>query len=85
MLKPIKVVWDNQAKSDLKLIFDFFKIKSTQAAKNVTLDIVAQTKNIRFTGQYQTDEFLGEPFRRIIVSHYKIVYKVHSEKEIRIL
>lgn len=35
--------------------------------------------------QYQVDEFLGVPFRRIIVRHYKIIYKVQSKTEIRIL
>lgn len=85
MHKPIKILWDIQAKSDLKLIFEFIKLKSLQGAKNVINDIVVQTKNIHFTEQYQVDDFLGEPFRRMIVRDYKIVYKIHSKKEIRIL
>jgi plasmid stabilization system protein ParE len=48
-------------------------------------EIVSQSKSIHFTEQYQVDEFLGEPFRRMVVSHYKIIYKIHSETEIRIL
>jgi addiction module RelE/StbE family toxin len=85
MQKPIKILWDNQAKSDLKLIFEFIKLKSLQGAKNVISDIVAKSKNIYFVEQYQVDEFLGEPYRRMIVRDYKIIYKVHSETEIRIL
>lgn len=85
MQKPIKILWDNQAKTDLKLVFDFIKIKSPLEARNVILNIVNQTKKIHFTEQYQVDEFLGEPFRRMIVSHFKIIYKVHSKTEIRIL
>lgn len=85
MGKPIRILWDNQAKADLKLIFDFIQLKSPQGAKNVIRDIVTQSKNIHFTEQYQVDEFLGEPYRRMIVRNYKIIYKIHSETEIRIL
>ncbi|GGA80741.1 plasmid stabilization protein [Flavobacterium palustre] len=85
MQKPITILWDNQAKADLKLIFEFIRIQSPQGAKNVINDIVAQSKNIHFVEQYQEDEFLGEPFRRMIVRDYKIIYKIHSETEIRIL
>ena len=85
MHKPINILWDNQAKSDLKLIFEFIKIESLQGAKNVINDIVSQSKSIHFSKQYQIDELLGEPFRRMIVRDYKIIYKVQSENEIRIL
>jgi len=75
MKKPIQVLWDNQAKADLKLIFDFLQLKSLQGAKNVVNDIVAQSKNIHFAEQYQVDEFLGAPYRRMIIRNYKIIYK----------
>ena len=85
MQKPITILWDNQAKADLKLIFEFIKLKSLQGTKNVIKDIVVQSKNIHFVEQYQVDEFLGDPYRRMIVRDYKIIYKIHSEAEIRIL
>lgn len=85
MSQPIRILWDNKAKADLKLIFDFLQSKSHEVAKNVIRDIVLQSKNIHFTEQYQVDEFLGEPFRRMVVRNYKIIYKIHSETEIRIL
>lgn len=85
MQKPITILWDNQAKADLKLIFEFIRIQSPEGAKNVISDIVAQSKNIHFVEQYQVDEFLGEPYRRMIVRDYKIIYKIHSQTEIRIL
>jgi len=85
MQKPINIYWDNEAKSDLKLIFKFIKIKSIQGAKNVVKDIVKQSKNIHYPEQYQVDEILGEPYRRMVVRDYKIIYKIHSETEIRIL
>ena len=85
MKKPIQILWDNQAKADLKLIFEYIKLKSPQGAKNVIRDIVIQSKSIHFTEQYQVDEFLGEPYRRMVVRNYKIIYKIQSEAEIRIL
>jgi plasmid stabilization system protein ParE len=85
MQKPITIYWDNAAKADLKLIFEFIKIKSIQGAKNVVKDIVIQSKNIHYPEQYQFDEILGEPYRRMVVRDYKIIYKVHSDTEIRIL
>lgn len=85
MSRPIKILWDNEAKADLKLIFEYLKLKSPQAAKNVVQEIVNQSKNIHFTEQYQVDEFLGEPYRRMVVRNYKLIYKIQSESEIRIL
>lgn len=84
-MKPIQVVFDIEAEKDLKLIFDYLKIKSKQGAKNVLNDILSNIKSIRFVTQYQVDEFLGEPYRRIIVRNYKIIYKVQSESEVRIV
>jgi len=85
MQHEIRILWDTKAKADLKLIYDFIKLKSPKGAKNVIGDILSETKNIKFAQQYQVDEILGEPFRRIVVRNYKIIYKVHSEFEIRIL
>lgn len=59
MNKPIKILWDNEAKADLKLIFEYLKLKSEQVAKNVIKDIISQSKSIHYTEQYQLDEFLG--------------------------
>ncbi|QHI36130.1 hypothetical protein IMCC3317_14840 [Kordia antarctica] len=85
--KKIRVVWSTKATTDLKDIFDWVKKQTTSVvlASNVVTDIVNSSKNIIFTEQYQVEELLGEPFRRIIVRHYKIIYKVESNTEIRIL
>ncbi|WP_396171612.1 type II toxin-antitoxin system RelE/ParE family toxin [Flavobacterium sp.] len=85
MQKAIVILWDNHAKADLKLIFEFIKLKSLQGARNVIRDIIAQSKSICFVEQYQVDEILGAPYRRMIVRNYKIIYKIHSKTEIRIL
>lgn len=58
MQTSIIILWDNQAKALLKLIFEFIKLKSPRGARNVIRDIVIQSKNIYFVEQYQVDEFL---------------------------
>ena len=85
MQKPITIDWDNQAKADLKLIFEFIKLKSIRGARTVIRDIVIQSKSLHFIEQYQVDEILGEPYRRMFVRNYKIIYKMGSNTEIRIL
>ena len=85
MILVQKIKWDIEAKADLKLIFEYIKLDSLQSAKKVIQEIVLHSKSIKFVEQYQVDEFLGEPFRRMIISHYKIIYKIQSETEIRIL
>jgi len=87
MANLIRVIWSNEAKADLKYIHDRIlrKTKSETNAKNVKNDILNASKNIEFTEQYQVDEFLGEPFRRIIVRHFRLVYFVESKTSIIIL
>jgi plasmid stabilization system protein ParE len=82
-MEKLKIVWTVTAKNQLKAIFDFYKVKSLVGARNVKNDILNATRNIVFSKQYQQDEV--EPdFRRIIVRHYKVIYKV-SENEIQIV
>lgn len=87
MVKKIDVYWTAQAKSDLKYIFDWIKetSKSVEAATKVRDSIVEKSLNIHFTEQYQIDEFLGEPYRRMIEGNYKIIYEVVNSKEIKIV
>ena len=87
MAENIEVRWSNEAKADLKRIFEIIldHTSSELSARNVIKDILQKTKNLAFTEQYQIDEYLGMPYRRMIVRHYKIIYKVQSKSEIRIL
>ncbi|MFV8356339.1 hypothetical protein ACNQGB_09195 [Flavobacterium sp. XS1P32] len=43
MQKPITILWDTEGKADLKLLFEFIKLKSPQGARNVIRDIVLQS------------------------------------------
>ena len=74
-MEEIKIIWTKQAKSAVKNIFDFYKIKSLQGAKNVKSDILKSLKTIYFSKQYQLDE-INSNYRRIIVRDYKLLYKV---------
>ena len=87
MSDKIKIIWSDEAKADLKFIHNrvLRKTKSIVNARNVKNDIIAASKNIDFIEQYQVDEFLGKPFRRIIVRHFKIVYFPENDSSIIIL
>lgn len=52
--------------------------------KKIRNEILVGSRKIAYTEQYQVDEILGQPTRRMIIRHYKIIYKVHSETEIRV-
>lgn len=85
--RKIRVIWSDEAKADLKYIYDRIlkKTKSVTNAKNVQKDILQASKNVRFIEQYQVDEFLDAPYRRIIIRHFRIVYVPENEFSITIL
>lgn len=77
--KKIKLVWDILAKEDLKRIYYFNKENlSIEFAKKVREAIYNQVGSIVFLEQWQEDENLGLPYRRIIIRNYKIVYLVKN-------
>ncbi|MGL2994579.1 type II toxin-antitoxin system RelE/ParE family toxin [Flavobacterium sp. TSSA_36] len=69
----LKKVWTNTAKTQLKAIYENYKVKSLQGAKAIKDEIWQATKELHFAEQYQRDEMEPE-FRRIIVRHYKLLY-----------
>ncbi len=75
MSKTSKIVWDNFAKADLKRIYKFNKENfSIDYAKRVQVEIHQTISETIFKKQWQADEILGEPYRRIVKGHYKVVY-----------
>ena len=72
--RKLKVRWMKSALSAVKDIYDFYKDKSEQGAKNVKNDIMNSPKSVIYPEQYQVDDFNPE-FRRIIVRDYKVLYK----------
>lgn len=47
-----KIIWTFQAKHDLKSIYEYWKTKSVQGAKNVRSDILKSTKTVYYAKQY---------------------------------
>ncbi len=73
MAKP-KVIWTDQAKAALKHIYDYYKDKSVQGAKNVKSDLLKSPKTILYSKQYQLDE-INPKYHRIVIRDYKVLYK----------
>ena len=86
-MPEVKVIWSAEAMADLRKIYaiTLALTQSRQGALAVKRDIFKNTKSIKFIHQHQTDEFLGQPFRRIIVRQYRIIYVEKSQDEIHIL
>jgi addiction module RelE/StbE family toxin len=75
-MSSYRIIWTILAKQDLKNIFEYWKSKSVQGAKNVVSDIFNSPKTIYYANQYQRDD-INTKYRRIIVrSNYKVLYKV---------
>lgn len=74
-MAALKVIWSNNAKKQIKQIFDYLKYdkKTPQGAENVRRDILKAGENILFAEQYQKDE-INSRYRRVIVRHYKLIY-----------
>ncbi|SRR5690606_562828 len=77
--KTYKIIWTDEAKKDLKDIFDFIKIQSVQSAKNVISDIKNISKTIRFSNQNK-QEYYNDRYQRIIIRNYKILYRISDSK-----
>lgn len=76
MVNKPTVIWSSDAKKDLKNIYAFYFNQSKSYADKSIDKIFNAINQIVFAGQYQEDEILGLPFRRLFVNHVKIVYEV---------
>lgn len=72
-MAKLKKVWTNTAKSQLKAIYQIYKLNSLQTANTVKNEMFQATNQLHFAEQYQQDEIEPE-FRRIFVRHYKLLY-----------
>jgi hypothetical protein len=61
-------------------IWQFYAEKDLIAANKILDKIYLTGKNIKYPQQYQIDETLGNPFRRMIVMHFKIIYVEFDNK-----
>lgn len=76
-----KIKWSNEAKSDVKNIYDFVKLISVEAAKNLVTDIRNAPKSVVFENQYSADEYASQ-CRKIVVKNYKILYVADVQNKI---
>jgi plasmid stabilization system protein ParE len=76
MVNKPNVIWSTEAKKDLKNLHEFYTFQSKSYADKTVNKIFSSIDNIIFIGQYQEDEFLGLPFRRLFVNHVRISYEV---------
>ena len=47
-------------------------------AKKVQTEIFKSISDTIYNKQWQADEILGDPYRRMIRGHYKVVYKIST-------
>lgn len=78
-MPPLRIIWSKQAKESLQEIFDYYKSKSIQGARNVRNDLLKAPKKIIFAKQYQCDD-INPKYYRIIVRDYKILYLEEDNK-----
>lgn len=76
--------WSQNAYEALKHIHDFYRGRP-ENAKKVVGNILSKIDQLHFTHQFQTDEILGPPYRRIMIKNHRIVYKVVDQNLIEIL
>ncbi len=76
-MAKLKIIWTRQAKEALKRIYDYYKEKSLQGAKNVRSELLHSPKTIHFAKQYQVDD-INPKYRRIVVRDFKVLYKEHN-------
>lgn len=78
-MNELTIIWTKQAKESLKSIYDYYKEKSLQGARNVKNDLLQSPKTIYYSKQYQVDE-INPKYRRIVVRDFKVLYKENSNR-----
>jgi plasmid stabilization system protein ParE len=77
--EKITIQWSKRASKSLESIFNYYFQLSEQSAERIRKEILKTVSTLRFVEQYQVDE-LNTEYRRMIVRHYKIIYKVKNKR-----
>ncbi len=77
--KKITILWSKRAENNLEKIFNYYFDLSEQVAERIRKDILRTVSSLHFIEQYQVDE-INPDYRRMIVRHYKIIYKVKKNQ-----
>lgn len=56
-----------------------YEKKTPQGAANVKADLIQASKEVTYAEQYQKDN-INPDYRRIVVRHYKLIYKEEKGK-----
>ena len=75
----LNVVWTFEAENDLDDIYEFYLQVSHKIALKIISEIILETDKIIFLEEFQLDE-INSKYRRIIVRHFKILYRVVSNE-----
>ena len=75
----LNVVWTFEAENDLDDIYEFYLQVSDEIALKIISEIILETDKIVFLEEFQVDE-INSKYRRIIVRHFKILYRVVSNE-----
>ena len=75
----LNVVWTFEAENDLDDIYEFYLQVSHKIALKIISEIILETDKIVFLEEFQVDE-INSKYRRIIVRHFKILYRVVSNE-----
>ena len=78
MVRSPDVIWSFDAEKDLKKIHLFCSKQDVHYASRVISEIIGSSKKLIYSNQYQEDEYLGFPYRRYFVKHWRIIYKVEN-------
>lgn len=84
-MKLYKVIWDNQAKLELKDICQYLKEKSPEASEKVRKEIIKTVAGlITMPERFEVFALAGKNYRSILKWRYRIIYEIR-ENEIWIL
>ena len=79
-----EIIWSSRAMNSLNYIWIFYSRLDENVADKIANEIVEAVEELKYKEQYQLEESLDGNYRRIIVRHFKIIYRP-LEKGILIL
>ncbi|MBC7845799.1 MAG: type II toxin-antitoxin system RelE/ParE family toxin [Flavobacterium sp.] len=68
------LIWTVEAEKDVDAIYGFYEVISTEVALKIVTEIILEVEKIHFSEAFQVDD-INSNYRRIIVRHYKILYR----------
>ena len=83
----VKLLWLTSAKDDLKDIYDFIAADSTKYARH-QINQIKERSNVLKKNPYAgkiVKEYDSDSIREIVIDHYRIIYRVISDKLIHVI